>query len=101
QALDKFRRAGGQSALALHRLDKETGGFVVDQRQRALQIVEGGVIEARQQRLEAVAHLGLVGRADRAERAAVKRVAEGDELVTLWIAIGEMIAPRRLDRTFD
>ena len=92
---------GADAALALDRLDQEAGGVVVDRRQRAVEIVELDIVEARQQRLEPVAHLRLVGRADRAERAAVEGVREGDQLVLLRIALGVMIAPRGLDRALD
>src|SRR3546814_4987136 len=54
-----------------------------DLRQRALEIVEFGIFEARQQRIEAVAQLGLVGRRDRPDRAAVERHVERDQVMPL------------------
>ena len=52
-------------------------------------------------RREAVAHLGLVGGADRAQRAAVEGVGEGDQLVLLGPAVMMVVAARGLDRAFD
>src|SRR3546814_9770388 len=57
--------------------------LLVDQRQRAPEIVEFGIFEARQQRIEAVAQLGLVGRRDRPDRAAVERHVERDQVMPL------------------
>ena len=47
-------RRRADAALALHRLDQEAGGILVDRRQRRLEIVELDDREARQQRREAV-----------------------------------------------
>jgi hypothetical protein len=88
------------AALALDRLDQEAGGMLVDQRQCPGQIVELGIFEARQQRLEPVAHLRLVGRADRAECPAVEGGVKRDQVMPLGIAVHEVIAPRGLDRAF-
>jgi hypothetical protein len=69
--------------------------------ERAFEIVELHIVEARQQRLEAVAHLGLVGCRDRPDRTAVKGVLEGDQLVALRVAADVVIAARGLDRALD
>src|SRR3546814_2707649 len=52
-------------------------------------------------RLEAIAHLVLIGCRDGAQRPAMKSVGEGYEFVLLRIAIGIMIAARRLDGAFQ
>ena len=75
--------------------------LLVDRRQRRVEIVELDDREARQQRREAVEHLGLVGRADRRHRPPVEGVREGDQLVLVGIALGVMIAARGLDRALD
>jgi hypothetical protein len=72
----------------------------VDRGAGGLQIVERHDGEAGQERGEAVAQLDLVGRADRAQRAAVKGVREGDQDVLLGPPVMVVIAPRRLDRPF-
>ena len=101
QALDEFDRACRNAALALDRLDHEAGGGVVDQRQRRFEIVERRIAEAGQQRLEPVTHLRLIGRRDRAHRAAVKGVVEGDQRRALRISVRVVIPPRGLDRALD
>src|SRR3546814_4070098 len=58
-------------------------------------------LEARQQRLEAIAHLGLIGCRDGAQRPSMKSVGEGYEFVLLRIAIDIMIAARRFDGAFQ
>jgi hypothetical protein len=85
----------------LDRLEQEAGGVLGHGGAGCVEIVERHYGEARQKRCEAVAQLGLVGRADRAQRAAVKGVGEGDEDVLLRPAVMMVIAPCRLDRPFD
>ena len=101
QALDEFRAGRADAALALDRLDQEAGGVRAHRRLGRVEIVELDDGEAGQQRREAVAQLGLVGGADRAQRAAVKGVGEGDQLVLLGPAVMMMVAARGLDRAFD
>ena len=88
-------------ALALNGLDQKARGVRPDRRPGSLQIVECDHAEAFEQRREAVAKLGLVGRADRRHRPPVKGVGEGNQFVLVWIARDMMIAARNLDRAFD
>src|SRR3546814_19007676 len=74
--------------------------LVIYRRESRFQIIELHYLEARQQRLEAIAHLGLIGCRDGAQRPAMKSVGEGYEFLLLRIAIGIMIAARRLDGAF-
>ena len=75
--------------------------MLVDRRLGRVEIVELDDGEARQQRREAVAQLGLVGGADRRHRPAVEGVGEGDQDVLLGPAVMMVVAARGLDRAFD
>ena len=101
QAVDEFLRRRADPALALDRLEQEAGGILVDRAERGLEIVELDDLEARQQRREAVDHLGLVGRADRRHRPPVEGVRESDQVMLFRIAAGVMVTARGLDRAFD
>ncbi len=101
KAGEEFVRAGADAALALNRLDQETGRVLVDRGQRRAEVVELDHLEPRKQRREAVDHLGLIGRADRRHRPAVERIRETDQIVLVRIALGVMIFARGLDRAFD
>src|SRR3546814_21088877 len=68
---------------------------------RGFQIVELDDLEARQQGREAVAELLLIGGADRRHGAAVEGVGECDQRVLFRLALGMVVAPRRLDRALD
>src|SRR3546814_2484847 len=85
------------TAFPLNGFQKEAGRLVIYRRESRFQIIELHYLEARQQRLEAIAHLGLIGCRDGAQRPAMKSVGEGYEFVLLRIAIGIMIAARRLE----
>ena len=85
--LDKLGRAGSHPAFALNGLDKKASGLIVDQGQRAFEIVEVRIFKTGQQRRKSIAHLGLIGRRNRPQRTAVKGVFEGDQLVPMRIAI--------------
>ena len=61
QTLEERLGRRADAALALDRLDQEARGGVVDQRLGGGEIVERGVAEAGQQRLEPAAHLVLIG----------------------------------------
>jgi hypothetical protein len=101
QPLQERVRRRAQAAFALDWLDQESRGMIVDQRQRGVEIVERRIAEARQQGFEPVTHLRLVGRRDRSQRPAVKGVAEGDQVLALRIAVGEVVTTRGLDRALD
>ncbi len=101
KALDELLACRADSTLALHRLDQEARRILVDRGQRRFEIVELDDLEARQERREPVAQLLLVGGADRRHRPPVERVGESDQVVLVRIALGVMIAPRRLDRALD
>src|SRR3546814_15871590 len=79
QRLQEGLRRRTDTALALHRLDQETGGVVVDQVERGIDVVEGRIGKAGQQRIEALAQLLLIGRRNRAERASVEGIGEGKD----------------------
>src|SRR3546814_11215746 len=69
-------------------------------RSRGVDVVERRIGEARQQRVETLAQLFLIGRRYRAERAAVEGVVEGDQIMLFSVARARMIGARGLDRTF-
>ena len=79
QPLQELRRGRVDAALALHRLDDHRADVVADHLGRAVEIVERRDAHAGQQRPEG--RLVLLARrgGQRAERAAVKRVAECDD----------------------
>ena len=101
KALDERLAGRADAALALHRLEQEAGGIVVDRRQRRVEIVELDDLEAGQQRREAVAQLVLIGGADRRHRPPVEGVGEGDQVMLVRVALGMVVAPRGLDRALD
>ncbi len=101
QALHEFLRRDANAALALNRLDQEACGIRPDRRLGRFQIVELHVLEARQQRQEALVHLLLAGRADRRQGPAVEGLVEGDDLEPVGVAPILVIGARRLDRAFD
>ena len=100
QAAQEFLARRADAAFALDRLDQEPGRMLVHRGLRGLEIVELDDVEARQQRCEAVAQLLLVGRADRAERAAVEGAAERDQLMLFRAPVMMVVTPRGLDRAF-
>src|SRR3546814_13839025 len=77
QRQQEGRRLRTDTALALHRLDQETGGVVVDQVERGIDVVEGRIGKAGQQRIEDLAHLLLIGRRYSAATAAEEGLVEG------------------------
>src|SRR3546814_16683103 len=69
-------------------------------RSRGVDVVERRIGEARQQRVETLAQLFLIGRRYRDERAAVEGVVEGAQIMLFSVARARMIGARGLDRTF-
>ena len=101
QAMHERRARGTDAALALDRFDQESRRRIVDQRECRVEIVERGIGETGQQRLESVAQFDLVGCADRTDRAAVECAFECDQRRSLRIVRHIVIAPRGLDGAFD
>src|SRR3546814_9167240 len=64
QRLEEGLRRGADTALALNRLDEETRTIVIDEVERGVDVVERRIGEARQQRVEALAQLFLIGRSE-------------------------------------
>ena len=95
---DRNSCVAGGCRLALDRLEQEARRILVDRRQRRVEVVELDDGEARQQRRKPVAGAWLIRRADRGHRPAVERVGEGNQVVLVRIALGEMVAARGLDR---
>ena len=84
------------AAFALHRLDDERRGLVVDRALGGDEVAEGHEHGLGQQRAVRVAVLGLADHRERAERAAVERALGGDELAPAGGAVREL--ERALDR---
>jgi len=101
QALEEFGRRRPDAAFALNRFNEKPRSMIVDERARGVEIVERRIGETGQQRFEPDAHFVLIGRANRAERAAMKCVVKGDQLLALGVTVGEMITARGLDRALD
>lgn len=99
--MHELLRCCPNAALALDRLDKDRRGFFIDRVLDRADIAEGDLIEARRFRPEALDVFLLSAGGDRRERAAVESTFEGDDVELLDVPLGEMIAPRRLDRTFE
>ena len=93
--------ADAHSAFALDRLDQETRSLRTDRRLGFVEIVEFDIFETGKQRQEARVELFLIRSTDRAHRAPVKGVAEGDNLEPVRIAAVLVIGAHRLDRAFD
>ena len=101
QAGQEFVARGADAALALDRFEQEAADVRTHGSAHRRQIAEGEHGEAIEQRGEPVAQLGLIGGADRAERAAVEGVAEGDDAEALGMAVRVVEAAARLDRAFE
>ena len=75
-------------------------GAVAERRFERGEIVGGHEPHAGHQRFEILAVLGLAGDRERADRAAVERVLERDDLV-LFRMDGAAVGMHHLDRAFD
>ncbi len=91
----------GNAALALHGFDQNGAGFGRDRRLDQPDVVGRDMGKAGEWRTEAFDIVRIAGRRDRAQRAAVERAGERDDLVALRLALGEVIVPRGLDGALD
>ena len=101
QALQKFLRRRADAAFTLDGFDEDAADRRVDGGLDGVEIVERQHMEPVGQRLEALAHLFLVGRGNRRQRAAVKGVREGQDAKLFRVARGILEAAAGLDRAFD
>ncbi len=101
QFLQEFLRRRTNAALALDRLDQDRGGLFCDRILDGRDVAERNLVEARGLWSEAFNVLLLATGGDRRDRAAVEGTLEGDDVKLLRLAVGEVVAPRRLDRAFQ
>ena len=90
QLAQSFQVAGRRqvdAAFALDRLDQDGTGLAIDQPGHGLEVAEGGIAEAGQQRLDALVVLRLAGGGERAEGSAMEAVEHGDDLVAAGLAV--------------
>ncbi len=93
-------RNRADAALPLDRLDQDRRGLRTDRRLQRLAVAERHLVEALHLRAEALQVFLLAAGGERRQRAAVEGALEGDDAEALRRALGEMIAPRRLDGAF-
>src|SRR5262249_4898485 len=86
------------AALALDGFDQDGAGFTVDELGHGVEIAEGSVAEAGQERFESLVILGLPRRAQRSQGATVEAVEHTDDLVAARLAIEPRDLDGRLDR---
>ena len=100
QAPQELHRAGADAALALDRLDADAAGGRRDGGAHGVEVAERHLIEAVQQRVEAMHQLLLLGGRDGGQRAAVEGLLEGDDAVLLRVAGFVMILADGLGAAF-
>ena len=93
--LEVAGRRGLHAAFALDRLEQDRADPLVHRRGQRVEIGELDLAEARRQRLERLLLLGLAGRRERAERAAVERVVRREHVEALGTAVGLAVAGGR------
>ena len=91
-------RRGHDAALALHRFEHDGRDTVVERGGERVEVVERNLPEPARQRLERLLLLGLAGRRERGERAAVERAVRADHVVPLGTTVLLAVTPRELDR---
>ena len=89
---------GDDTALTLDRFDQEARRALVDRVIECGGVVEVDEGEAARQRSETFVIRGVVGRAQRAERAAVKAAVRGQDHVAFALAGAPGVFARELDR---
>ena len=85
QAEEVFRGRGGDAAFALYAFNQYGGGGGGKGFARRIEIVEGNMPEAGDQRLETFLHFLLTGGGDAGEGAPVKGVVSGEDLEAAFV----------------
>ncbi len=101
QRLHELGGSGAHTALALHRLDEDCRRRIGDGGADRCDITESYLIETRRLGAEAFEIFLLAAGGDRRKRAPMEGPFEGDDVEALGVALGKLIAARRLDRTFE
>ena len=93
-------RRGAHAAFALQRLDQDARGLRTDRLLDGIEVAKRHLVETIHRRPKTFEIFRRAGRGQCRQRAAVKRAVEGDDAVTLGMALGGVIFARDLDRAF-